>query len=392
MNVLSVFDGMSCGRIALERAGIPVDNYYASEIDRFAISVSSNNYPDIIRLGDVRELDVQVLPHIDLLIGGSPCTNFSFAGKRAGMTTKCKEEILDLDHYLQLKQDGFEFVGQSYLFWEYMRIKRDLQKLNPKLIFLLENVMMSEKWKAVLSNAIGHRPIMINSALVSAQNRKRLYWTNIEAIEQPEDKGIMLRDILETGDMSEYEHTKEGMDYMNRTVSGGRNHWDFAHHSESDNDKSACLTANMWRGVPYNVLIDQRPLLVPKSANIVGRRLNDAGKREDENLDLNLVQCLETAKDPNKSRCLSSVSKDTLVTNLPEGRYPDAYNTLEDTVHYRKLTPLECERLQTVPDNYTAGVSNSQRYKMLGNGWTVDVIAHMFRNIPWFLFLKKRLM
>lgn len=529
MNVLSLFDGMSCGHIALDRAGIPVDNYYASEIDKHAISVSEHNYPNIIRLGDVRELDVDSLPHIDILIGGSPCTNFSFAGKRSGMTTKCKVEILDLEHYLKLKDDGFKFEGQSYLFWEYMRIKNALQKRNPDLIFLLENVMMTKKWEAILTGAIGVEPIMINSALVSAQNRKRLYWTNIEGIEQPEDKKILLRDILEPSGIEGYDHTQKGIDYMGRTVNDGRNHWERGHHHDSDEEKSTTLVANLHKGLPYNIIIDRRPLYVPeatkkgytliqpgdcfditfknsktrrgrnmkdkcncltsgefgfnvyqprpctlrefnpesechhaadaddinghdclkrvyaesgksptvnactggnrepkvlckptkpmsellsdadiaelalrecdpengvtgitvyapKSAVIVGRKLGEDGKRDDNNPDLKLTQCLETAKDGDKSRCLTSVTKDALVTNLPDGRYPDAYNTLEDEIHYRKLTPLECERLQTVPDGYTSTVSNSQRYKMLGNGWTVDVIAHMFMNIPWFLY------
>lgn len=382
MNILSLFDGLSSGMIALERAGIPVDNYYASEIDKYAIDVSNVNYPNIIRLGDVREIDPSTVPKIDILLGGSPCTNFSFAGKRAGMTTKCKEEILNIDHYLQLKNDGFEFEGQSYLFWEYVRIKIYLEKRNPDLYFLLENVMMSDKWKNVLNKAINALPIEINSALVSAQNRKRQYWTNIEGVEQPEDKEILLQDILETGDMSTYEHTQKAIDYMNREVSDGRNHWDFAHHSDSDSNKPACVVANFKKGVPYNVLIDRRDI---KSASIYGRRLKPDGKRGSSN-DLPLIQCLETSTNPTKSRCLTTVSKDTLLTNLPEGRHIDAYNTLKENVHYRKLTPIECERLQTVPDNYTACVSNSNRYKILGNGWTIDVIAHILKNVPWFLY------
>ena len=438
MNVLSVFDGVSCGRIALERAGIPVTNYYASEIDKYVIEVSNNNYPDIIQVGDVRDLQPFMLPDIDLLIGGSPCTNFSFAGRRQGMSTKCKEEILDLDHYLQLKQDGFEFVGQSYLFWEYMRIKHDLMERNQNLIFLLENVMMIEKWKDVLTKAIGVESIMINSALVSAQNRKRLYWTNIQGIEQPEDKGIVLKDILETGDLSDYTHSDKALTYMSRKTHDGRDHWDFGQHCDSGKDKSVCMVANLRKGVQFNVIIDRRPLLVQeatkkghtliepgdcfdithknsktrrgrsmkdksntltqgtdfgfnvyqpntctKPASIYGRRLKPNGKRGSTN-DLPLVQCLETSKDADKSRYLTTVSKDTLLTNLPDGRHIDAYNTLEENVHYRKLTPRECERLQTLPDDYTSCVSNSQRYKMIGNGWTCDVIAHMFRNIPWF--------
>ena len=206
MNVLSLFDGMSGGQQALERAGIKINNYYASEIDKYAIQVTMANYPDTIQLGSVTEVDGYSLPKIDMLIGGSPCQSFSFAGKRKGMSTKCETEILTLDQYLELKNEGFEFEGQSFLFWEYMRL---LNEVKPKY-FLLENVMMSQKWEKILTQAIGVNPIMINSSLVSAQNRKRLYWSNIGAepdgffgdlvckIQQPKDKKILLKDILES--------------------------------------------------------------------------------------------------------------------------------------------------------------------------------------------------
>jgi site-specific DNA-cytosine methylase len=172
MNVLSLFDGMSCGQQALERSGHKVENYFASEIDKYAIQVTMANYPNTIQLGSVVNVDGYKLPKIDLLIGGSPCQSFSFAGKRKGMATTDEQEILTLDHYLQLKSDGFEFEGQSYLFWEYMRL---LNECKPTY-FLLENVEMGEKWEKVLSKAIGVNGIHINSALVSAQNRKRIYW------------------------------------------------------------------------------------------------------------------------------------------------------------------------------------------------------------------------
>jgi len=205
MNVLSLFDGMSCGQIALERAGVKVDKYFASEIDKHAISVTQHNYPETTQLGDVKNIDTSKLPPIFLLQGGSPCQSFSFAGKRKGMSTKCETEILTLDHYLELREEGNEFEGQSYLFWEYMRI---LKEVKPKY-FLLENVMMGEKWQNILTKAIGVHPVCINSDLVSAQHRKRLYWTNIGlkpkglfgeldcGIEQPKDKGILLKDVLE---------------------------------------------------------------------------------------------------------------------------------------------------------------------------------------------------
>ena len=143
MNVLSLFDGMSCGQQALERAGIKVNNYFASEIDKYAIQVTMANYPNTKQLGSVVNVDGYSLPKIDILIGGSPCQSFSFAGKRKGMSTKDEQEILTLDHYLELKAEGFEFEGQSYLFWEYMRL---LNEVKPKY-FLLENVMMGERWE-----------------------------------------------------------------------------------------------------------------------------------------------------------------------------------------------------------------------------------------------------
>ncbi|MBR6448404.1 MAG: DNA cytosine methyltransferase [Fibrobacter sp.] len=209
INVLSLFDGMSCCQIALKELGIKVEKYYASEIDKHAIKQTLLNFPDTIQLGSVTEVDARKLPKIDLLAGGSPCTNFSFAGRRNGMNTTTNEEIYTLERYLQLKKEGFEFDGESFLFWEYMRILGEVREKNPNVLFFLENVEMGEKWEAVLTRAIGIPGVHVNSALVSAQNRRRIYWTNIRTkveglfgwtvpdIPQPYDRGIMLADVLE---------------------------------------------------------------------------------------------------------------------------------------------------------------------------------------------------
>lgn len=209
INVLSLFDGMGCGWIALKELGVKVSHGYSSEVDKFAISQVRYNFPDVVHLGSVTEVDVSQLEPIDLLMGGSPCQSFSFAGRRNGMSTVDHEEIYTLERYLELKAEGFQFEGQSYLFWEYMRILTDIRKYNPDVLFLLENVEMGKKWERILNEAIGIRGGHINAALVSAQNRRRIYWTNIRVghhglfgepytdIPQPADRGILLKDILQ---------------------------------------------------------------------------------------------------------------------------------------------------------------------------------------------------
>jgi DNA (cytosine-5)-methyltransferase 3A len=321
LNVLSLFDGISCGRLALERARIKIDTYYASEIDKYAIQIAQKNYPNTIHIGDINNIDfTQFIGKIDLLIGGSPCQGFSRAGK------------------------GLNFDDpRSKLFFKFVDA---LNIIKPKY-FLLENVKMKKEWLNIITEYLNVKPIEINSALVSAQNRTRIYWTNIPGVEQPKDKHIYLKDIVLSdvypvvlhniyGGFNETSvrvfedksptirtaaggghipsfvkkdliHSESAIDYMNRQVTDGRTHWDFKHHSDIKNDKSATVVANFFKGVPYNVFKDW--------------------------------DCI------------------------------------------RKFHPIECERLQTLPDNYTEGVSPTQRYKMIGNGWNVDTIVQIFENI-----------
>lgn len=326
MNILSLFDGISCGQVALERVGIKVDNYYASEIDKYAIQVTQKNYPNTIQLGDITEVSSCDLPKIDLLIGGSPCQGFSFAGK-------------------QLNFDD----PRSALFFEYVRL---LEECKPKY-FLLENVKMKKECQEVISKYLGVEPIEINSALVSAQNRKRLYWTNIEGVGQPEDEKLYLKDILET--KGEYlKISKKGV-------------------YKKFQDKASSLTGGAHSGGNHSDmdLIYQTPIdkfMVDEKYNI-GNRIGVTIKGKNA---LNKIRLSRRTPDQ-KARCLTAGGQ--------SGTNAGATTIDIEGAILRRLTPLECERLQTLPDNYTEGVSNTQRYKALGNGWTVDVIAHIFNSI-----------
>jgi DNA-cytosine methyltransferase len=410
INVLSLFDGMSCGQIALNKLGIKYDKYFACEIDKYAMQVTQHNFPDTIQLGDVQFVTKETFGthKIDLVIGGSPCQGFSFAGK----------------------QLNFE-DPRSALFFEFVRLVKELK---PKY-FLLENVKMKKEYQNVITQYMGVEPIEINSALVSAQNRRRLYWTNIPNIEQPEDKGIVLKDIIESGYVDD-RMVDKGKSYCLTARYSGAVWWNsierkqrtmisleqvdnklrhqeatkkgYAEAGEGEGldltfpesktrrgramkDKSNCLTA---AGHEMGVVID--PAKVGKfeeedkelrPATIVGRRLNERGVREDYNKDVPITQCLQVKHNSDKSGTLTTVDKDNVLSENEPGRYPDAYN--DKKLSWRKLTPLECERLQTVPDGYSLVlddngkqlVSDSQRYKMLGNGWTIDVITHIMKNM-----------
>ena len=355
---------MSCGQIALDQLGIPVETYYASEIDKYAIQVTQANYPDTIQVGDVTKLDPKDFTDVDLIMGGSPCQGFSFAGK-------------------QLAFDD----PRSALFFEFIKL---LRAIKPKY-FLLENVRMKKEFLDIISQEVskcypeisfGIEPVLINSALVSAQSRQRYYWTNIPNIQQPKDRGIVLRDILEDS-------------------------------YDSERDKSYCIDANYFKGASveqYKKKSRRQLVSKPKQVGVAadinghdilkrvysqdgksptlnsmgggnrepkvvmggafrGRAYNKEGKRMDRDgvsVANKTKQMLELRKD-HKSNAITTVYKDSVAVS--------------EDLTWRKLTPLECERLQTVPDNYTNHVSNTQRYKMLGNGWTVEVIKHILKYI-----------
>lgn len=473
ITVLSLFDGMSCGRIALREAGIKVNKYFASEIDRHAIKQTQHNFPDTVQLGSVTGVRAADLPHIDLLIGGSPCQGFSFAGKQLNFNDP-----------------------RSALFFEYVRILREIQEYNPGVLFLLENVRMRRECEQVITEQLGLEPVVINSALVSAQNRVRLYWTNIRTreeanlfdtkvftdIPQPEDRGIYLRDILEDDVPESYQYSearkRKLLGHRKRQQEKGNN---FGVIPRLPDEKSTTLRVS-GRGLDTGVLIPG-PSCVAVRGRFnpeTGRNEQTAELREDgktncltsvekDNLLLETV-CLTprrteygkairrqyeageiqesrhnmtelVPRTDGKSNTLTTVQKDNLILQLPRGfnagavfrektptvtssRY-DANNVVvtrkvvqlnpstesngrqpyqQDRVYLvdgispalcsahaghapavltpetvlRRLTPTECSRLQTVPDWYEWKCSKTQIYRMLGNGWTVEVIKHIF--------------
>ena len=422
MNVLSLFDGMSCGQIALDRLGVRVDQYFAAEIDKYAIQVAKKNYPNTQHIGNVLDVKGEDLPKIDLLIGGSPCQGFSFAGK-------------------QLNFDD----PRSKLFFEFVRL---LKETKPKY-FLLENVRMKKEYQDVISEHLGVEPVMICSSLVSAQSRKRLYWTNIPGLIQPEDKGIVLKDILEDLPIE-----KELAPYMTGEFDGV-SRLDKGIFTFTDKDKSAAQTGSGGHANKYLIhrpceLQDDGSLIVPEATK-KGHTIIQPGDCFDLTFPNSKTRRGRNMKD--KSNCLTAANYDYMVL---DGPYPmqfkaknkknviinesdlDAPRTvyeartelgkqtrreikkltgkdstkrspehkqyqvqkhqkanclvtvdselnkvIDKKLVYRKLTPVECMRLQTVDDDYfdDTGISNTQRYKLLGNGWTVDVICHLLKGI-----------
>lgn len=315
LKILSLFDGVSCGQLALNRAGIKYDQYYASEINKHAIKVTSTNFPNTIQLGDVTKVEAKNLPKIDILIGGSPCTGFSPAGKLKNFNDP-----------------------QSKLFFEYVRLLKECQ---PKY-FLLENVKMKQEYQDVISDILKVKPIFINSSLFSSQSRQRLYWSNIPNIIVNQKNSSTIQDILEPNVGPKYYLTNN---YTSKTVMTGESRLD--------------VLKKNYRKI--HKIHSDKPVLVSQILDIP----TQVSKVKSKQLD----------------RLYSSKSKSPTLTVLSADGLKIDCGT-DDPTKWRTLTPVECERLQTIQDNYTSCISDSQRYKCLGNCWTVDVVAHILSFIP----------
>ena len=419
MKVLSLFDGISCGMAALERAGIPVEKYVAFEIDKYAIAISQKNYPQIKQRGNVLEGDFTQYKGFDLLIGGSPCTYWSIA--KRGRETTC------------------EGLGWT-LFQEYVRA---LKGSGCRWFLYENNYSIHKDIKTAISLALGVEPIMINSALVSAQSRKRCYWTNIPGVVQPADRGILLRDILESGvAWREKGYCLRASYYKSSAANITGGHFSAPMAAEPLNitadGKAQCLRASCHKDGIRNLVgntVDRRtcvaePVRIGTIENAAADQGHDSKQYRvysPEGKSTTLCAegggvgaktglyacplwadgaafrgrdsgCAYEIREDGKSNALLAVGHASrLVAMLPDGITKPVYEVrcgqvdigekaypinLPDGFYIiRKLTPVECERLQTLPDGYTEGVSATQRYKCLGNGWTVDVIAHILRSV-----------
>ncbi len=377
MKVLSLFNGLGGVWIALDKLDIKVTKRYSSETDKYANIVNDANYSDTIQLGDIRNIDVSKLDIIDLIVGGSPCQGFSFAGKQLNFNDP-----------------------RSALFFEFVRVLNDVKKINPDVKFLLENVNMKKKHMVVISQYLGVLPVNINSNLVSAQNRDRWYWTNIRTrkegffdeiwsdIPQPEDKGILLKDILQPEDeidkkyylsttslkrlLKENPKINPDKSYSvtpnSNTTSGGRSRQgtyiklDKQGNKKANQNKAGCLTGGGHSGGGHSGgnHSDMDIILIPEATK---KGYTEISPGECVDLENPKSKTRKGRKMKEKSNCMMSAA--------------NHFHKYTEDFKLRRLTPIECERLQTIPDNYTYHVSDTQQYRMLGNGFTSDVIAHI---------------
>jgi len=314
-NVVSTFDGISCGQMSLVKAKISYDRYISIENDKTPIAITQRHFPDTEQFGDITEVRSEDLPRTGLLLGGSPCQGFSFSGKQ-----------------LNFKDP------RSKLFFEFARLNEELM---PRY-FLLENVKMKKEYQDVISSYLGVQPILVNSNKVSAQNRPRLYWTNIPNISQPEDKGIYLEDILEDKVQEKY-----------------------------------TIPLNKYKGsLVENYLADASLGLFPGPACLTERRTAEARRLRREHR-------IKFGVDFSPRRAKELVPRtDGKINCLTRSMSSKEHAIIDKNGVYRELTPIEWERAQNLPDNYTAGFSDYARRQMLGNGWTIDVIVHFLKHIP----------
>lgn len=404
MNVLSLFDGMSCGQIALRELGIKVDRYYASEINTHAIRQTQLNFPDTIQLGDVRGVHAKDLPKIDLICGGSPCQGFSFAGKQLNFNDP-----------------------RSALFFEFVRILDECREINPDVKFLLENVRMKREYEQVISDTLGLKPVMINSALVSAQNRLRLYWSNIRTapdglfevktdIPQPEDRGLFLRDILDDDVDEKYNVSEKTLKNMEEHKQRNKkNGYGFGMDIKRPDNKSCALRVGGDLMCNLITITDRKGKLRPNQDKASCLTIGGHGAGNHSDMDILIIQRSrgnnKGGKFTDKSPTLSANAweQNNLVvkrkihqinrSSESSGKQPCQLNRIYDddgispslcASHWehsplvscdktvRRITPTEAARLQTIPDWYKWECSATQQYTMLGNGWCIEVIKHIF--------------
>jgi len=386
MNWLNLCSGGEIGRQAVKELGLEVTNWFTSEIDKFAIKVANDNHDDLQHLGDICTVfdyfnkNVTVHPStIDVILCGSPCQGFSVAGK------------------------GWNFYHpQSRLFFEFVKIYRLIYQHNPNVKLLFENVRMKKEWQDMIFDMLQEinpklKLYIINSSIVSAQNRVRMYITDFK-FDIPEDRGIKLKDIIECGCVDREKSYCLDANYwkggnLRTYFKKSRRQLVFKNHNIEETGHN-CIQVGVADLNGHDILKrvysvegksptlntcgggNREPKILCKSASVKGRRINEEGVRKDNDKSIPLVQTLEVY-DNDKSRCLSTVDKDAVVSPMPVGRYPNAYE--DNTLHWRKLTVKECCRLQTLPDDYCKAVSNSQGYKILGNGWTNEVIKFILK-------------
>ena len=380
MNWLNLCSGGETGRQAVKELGLPVTNWFTSEIDKFAIKVANDNHDDLLHLGDIRNVieKTKNLP-IDVMLCGSPCQGFSVAGKG-----------LNFEH------------PQSKLFFEFLEIYRYHYQRFPQMKLLFENVRMKKQWQDMIFDMLREinpklKLYIINSSIVSAQNRVRMYITDFD-FKIPEDRNIKLKDIIECGCVDREKSYCLDANYwkggnLKSYFEKSRRQLVFKNHNVEKSDTN-CVQVGVADLNGHDILKrvysvegksptlntcgggNREPKILCKSASITGRRLDSKGVRKDYDLSIPITQTLEVS-DKDKSRCLSTLTKDTVVSPMPVGRYPNAFE--DNTLQWRKLTVKECCRLQTLPDDYCKSVSNSQAYKILGNGWTNEVIKFILK-------------